>query len=92
MTDFMQLPFRCGHVLEHCDNTCPICEGTGEHTPQDLFNLCHDYPAGIPKLMERVYQMQTGKTPDQAINEYCHRCNGTGLDPWADLAAKQIED
>lgn len=71
--------------------TCPKCNGTGEHEPEDLFDLCHEYPAGMPKLLERVYKIRTKRTPNEALNQKCQRCNGTGIDPWADLAAKQID-
>lgn len=71
---------------------CPTCEGTGEHTPRDLFDLCHEHPAGMPKLLERVYKMRTGKTPNEVLEQNCQRCKGTGADPWADLAEKQHPD
>ena len=71
--------------------TCPKCEGTGEHTPQDLFDLCHEHPAGMPRLLERVYKMRTGFRPQEVIQQKCQRCQGSGTDPWAELAKKQID-
>lgn len=82
-----QLPDSDWHLVKDC----PICHGTGEQMLTKLKELCHKYPLGLPELVKRGFTATTGKTPDEAANQTCQRCNGTGIDPYANLAAKQID-